>query len=267
MKIHFADSGNFDCANLLYKAGVRYTLQTFFSIEPAIRNGDRTNYELLNKFSHIIIDSGLFSIMFGCAKDKPFNAQICNEWKEKYISYINASKFINAHFVELDVQKKLGVEAAWELRLEMKARINKGGMITPYHLEDDNPDKLIDFADYIAVSIPELRFNVSRKELESITTYITRKASSKGKRIHLLGCTEKKLIKQFNYCYSADSTSWKSATRYGHFKSEIAGNHKTNDLYAANDKIGPFEKKAEKVNYLSACLLLAEYKKYAGDQT
>jgi len=267
MKVHFADTGYFRFSDMLLHAGVKYVLQTFFSIEPTLKNGDKTNYEKVNRFKHVIIDSGLFSILFGCAKDKPFNEKICNEWKEKYISYINASKFTNAHFVELDVQKRLGVEAAWELRREMKARINKGGMISPYHLEDGNPDKLIDFSDYIAVSVPELRFAVTRKELISITTYITRKAQAKGKRIHLLGCTEKKLMHQFNYCTSSDSLSWQSASLYGHFKSELAGNHRTNVLSKLNEKIGPFEKKAQRMNYLSACMLLAEYKKYAGDQT
>ena len=83
MKVHFADTGYFRFSDMLLHAGVKYVLQTFFSIEPTLKNGDKTNYEKVNRFKHVIIDSGLFSILFGCAKDKPFNEKICNEWKEK----------------------------------------------------------------------------------------------------------------------------------------------------------------------------------------
>jgi hypothetical protein len=250
---------------IFWRTGIKYVLQTFHSIEPTLKKGDKTPYEHLNKFKHIIIDSGLYSIMFGCDKDKPFDEKICNDWKEKYISYINNSKFTNADFVELDVQKKLGVDAAWELRREMKARINKGTMISPYHLEDGNPDKLIDFADYIAVSIPELRFNVSRNELKQITQYISRKATSKNKRVHLLGCTDKKLMKEFNYCTSCDSTSFSSPERYGFLKSELIGTLKADRLVAGKDIAG-YTTQNKKISFLSCSLLLADYKKYAGDQ-
>jgi hypothetical protein len=266
MKVHFADCHTpFRGAQCFLDAGVRYTLQTFYGIH---KNKHRLayGYDVLNKFQHIIIDSGLFSIMFGCEAGTTFGEKEARAWFEEYVGWINQSQFKNASYVECDVQKKLGVEAAWEYRKEMKARIaGKGTVINVYHLEDGNPDKLIDFADYIAVSIPELRFNVSDKERYQITRYITSKAHAKGKRIHLLGCTEKKMMREFSFCYSCDSTSWSSGFRYGHLKNETLDITKMSDIEKiAGEK---YEKKRERETYMSAALLMMEYRKYAGDQT
>jgi hypothetical protein len=118
-------------------------------------------------------------------------------------------------YVELDVQKKLGPKEAWEFRRELRARVRKGTIINVYHLEDGSPDALIDYSDYIAVSIPELRLNVSMKERERIVSYISRRALGKGKRVHLLGCTEKRHLVAFRNCTSCDSTSFTSSCRWG----------------------------------------------------
>ena len=79
-------------------------------------------------------------------------------------------------------------------------------ILNVYHLEDGNPDKLIDFSDYICVSVPELRFNVSRKELLRITRYISQKAVAKNKKVHLIGCTDLKMMKEMK---NAISIGWK----------------------------------------------------------
>ena len=36
--------------------------------------------------------------------------------------------------------------------------------------------------------------------------------------IHLLGCTENKILKELSFCSSADSTSWQQVNRYGIIK-------------------------------------------------
>lgn len=263
MKVHFADANSFGNADAFLKCGVKYTLQTFHQIE---KNNGRLafDYDVLNKFKHIIIDSGLFSIMFGCDKDKPFDESFAKTWLEKYISWIKQSKFNNASFVECDVQKKLGPDKAWEFRERMRAELPDRSIINVYHLEDGNPDKLIDFSTYIAISIPELRYNVSRAELKSITSYISRKAVSKGKKVHLLGCTELKLMKDFSFCYSCDSTSWSAGARFGSFKTKTFGNIHVDKAreYFGKDGINKFNKVAHCVD-----LILEDYKKYAGDQT
>ncbi len=96
-----------------------------------------------------------------------------------------------------------------------KDQVKKSTIINVYHLEDENPDKLIKYSDYIAISIPELRLNVSKQERYKITSYIAKKAKSLNKKVHLLGCTELKYLKDFRFCDSCDSTAWQSLFRYG----------------------------------------------------
>lgn len=263
MKVHFADMGCFNNADALIDCGVKYTLQTFHQIH---KNKGKLSfsYDFLNQFRHIIIDSGLFSIMFGCDKDKHFDASVAENWQRDYIDWIKTSDFKNASFVELDVQKKLGPDYAWDLRERIRSALPDKSIINVYHLEDGNPDKLIDFSHYIAVSIPELRFNVSRKELIGITSYISSKAKSKGKKVHLLGCTDLKLMRQFDYCYSCDSTSWMAGSRFGTFKSKITG---PIHVDVARSKLG--FKGRNKLNQIAYCanIMLEEYKLYAGDQS
>lgn len=265
MKVHFADSHNaFESTDIFLKVNVNYMLQTYFAIHKK-NYKIKTSYEQINKMKHVIIDSGLFTMMFGADQGKKLDHNFFKGWMDHYIDYINRTPFKNASFVELDVQKKTGPEHAWELRREFKRRINKGTAINVYHLEDENPDKLIKFADYIAVSIPELRIALPRKEMLSVIRYISSKATSKGKRVHLLGCTEKKLMKEFSYCYSCDSTSWASGARYGAFKSELTKEVKVGKIY--DSKVGGFEKNRDKFTYTAAGALLLEYTKYAGDQS
>lgn len=266
MKVHFADKDSFGRALPFLNAGVRYTLQTYYYINKS-KHKLAHDYETLNRFNHIIIDSGLFAIMFGCEKDSHFDEKRARQWMSQYISFINESKFKNASYVECDVQKKLGPEIAWEFREEMRAKIprEKGSIINVYHLEDGNPDKLIDYADYIAVSIPELRFNVSKKERYSITRYISQKATRKGKRVHLLGCTEKQMMKEFNYCYSCDSTSYSSGVRWNLLKSEIIGEIEGSSLF--ENSMHQYKKKQNKAIETAVRLYLADYTKYAGDQS
>lgn len=261
MKVHFA--GNGIDADELLAAGVRYRLESFYEIKV---RGRRDTLEQWNSFRHVIIDSGLFTLMFGSEAGMEITMEFCERWLSQYVEFINATPFRCADFVELDVQKKLSVEAAWELRRRMRGLINKGTIINVYHLEDENPDRLIDYSDYIAVSIPELRFNpnVSERERYAITRYISHKAKARGKRVHLLGCTERKYMRAFSYCDSSDSTSWQAAFRYGKLKSSTFGTIVTSHL---RQKYDPEIGRRAQDTYYSAVAALHDYEKFAGDQS
>jgi hypothetical protein len=201
--------------------------------------------------------------MFGAKKGVPLDEKFIHDWQDDYAKTINASNYRHS-IVECDVQKVLSPEFAWEMRRRFKQQV-KNTVINVYHLEDGNPDKLIDFADYIAVSIPELRFNVSRKELLSITSYIARKATMKGKRVHLLGCTDKQMMKDFSFCFSCDSTSWKSGDRYNNHQSESFGRMSVNQM--KQNKLPEFSSVAQSNFYYQAITKLEDYKRQAGDQS
>lgn len=215
MKVHFAGSDGIRTDRVLREYGINYRLNSYYYL----RKKKDFSPEVLNQFTHSIIDSGLFTLMFGGGSKKPVDEKFLRQWMVDYINWINRNQWNNVSFVECDVQKKLSSEVAWEMRREMKAKVKHGTIINVYHLEDGNPDDLIQFADYIAISLPELRFNVSDKERYDITKYIATKACLKGKRVHLLGCTELEYMKNFSFCFSCDSTSWTSPFRYGEIKS------------------------------------------------
>ena len=216
MKIHFAGSDDPVWDEWIQPVGIKYRLNSYYYL----RKKPFSKFKLLMNYNHIIIDSGLFTMMFGSKKKTVINETLIEKWMKDYIKFINTNNFNNTDFVECDVQKVISADYAWDLRQRMKAQINKGGVINVYHLEDGNPDKLINYSDYIAVSLPELRIHLSDKERYQLTKYIAVKATLKGKKVHLLGCTEKKYITDFSFCYSADSTSWLSPLRYGKIKTK-----------------------------------------------
>jgi hypothetical protein len=232
MKVHFAGSDEHRADQILIDYGINYRLNSYYYL----KKKKDFNPWFLNQFAHSIVDSGLFTLMFGSGSKNAVDEKSLIKWMNGYIDWINRHHWNHVSFVECDVQKKLSSEMAWELRREMKARVKNQTVINVYHLEDGNPDDLIQFADYIAISLPELRFNVSEKERFQITKYIATKATLKGKRVHLLGCTEKEYLEYFHFCFSCDSTSWLAPLRYGEIKSKALFNTSVKDLEMACGK-------------------------------
>lgn len=261
MKVYFAGSSAFALdAKILRTIECNYMLQSFYSI----KNFEKIPWAHLKEFTNVIIDSGLFSIMFGCAKDTVFDEKFVEQYYLKYKAFINLYKYSNVAFVEMDVQKKLGSSLAWELRKRLKKDCKGRQFINVYHLEDENPDKLIDFSDYMAVSIPELRKNVTRKELIRITRYIVTKALTKNKKVHLLGCTEATLLKTFSMATSCDSSSWRSCGRYGGWKPPWS----KNKIRVENlERMSSMDTRFEKAGAGQGALCLQHYKQLAGDQS
>jgi hypothetical protein len=264
MKVHLAGHLPFQLA--YKKAGVRYILDTFYEIK---QMGFEKRIEHLNKmakFKHAIVDSGLFTLMFGAKAGYPITEQFIIDWQNDYANTINSSNFKHS-IVECDVQRVLSSEFAWEMRKRFRKQLKDDvTLINVYHLPDGNPDKLIDHADYIAVSIPELRKFVSKKERDRITEYIAKKATSKGKRVHLLGCTEKEMMKKFSYCFSCDSTSWISGGRYNNHQTELFDEPMKINQMRKNRK-QEFSNNSYSDAYYQVITKMVDYRKYAGDQS
>lgn len=248
-------------------AGVNYVLCSFYQIRK-LKNESAVNFiNCLNSYKHTIIDSGLFTLMFGAKSHTELTEQMIIDWQDNYANFVNKTGYKHS-IVECDVQKKISPEFAWEMRKKFKTQVNVP-IINVYHLEDGNPDKLIDHADYIAVSIPELRFAVSRNERLKITRYISQKATSKGKKVHLLGCTEISMLKEFQYCYSCDSTTWFSGGKYNNFTSKALPKMDHIDVSKLKgNRIEELKNYNITTNlfYWQLYLKLQEYKKYAGGQ-
>lgn len=226
IKVHFAGLENQDFAMILTEISkIKYGLFTVFpfiahkfGIKPLKMKSctPESALYLQNAHRHTIMDSGLFTLMFGAhagKRDEPF----VERWMNEIINFTNEIGY-KGTVVEVDCQKILGVEKAWEYRERMKKELPNNRQINVFHKEDGQKglDRLIEFADYIAVSVPELRALGKKQHTERLVHYIKNKKPSID--IHLLGCTENKLLHNLKFCSSADSTSWQQVNRYGHLK-------------------------------------------------
>lgn len=166
---------------------------------------------------HTIQDSGLFTLMFGSQKSAEKDAKLINRWYDKMVEFtLNHGCPVTC--VEVDCQRVLGVDAAWEFRERLRKDLPNNRIINVFHLPDGQYglDRLIEFSDYIAISVPEMRFNHKKNQVPAIARYIKRKKPQID--IHLLGCTELSILKECSFCTSADSTAWIAGKRFGFLK-------------------------------------------------
>jgi hypothetical protein len=267
MKVHFA--GNGFHPPVLLDAGVKYTLRSYYYL----RKGDGwtdEDTEVYSEFEHLIIDSGLFTMMFGSDSDKTLTFEKAKEWQDEYVEFIRDFPLENVSFVELDVQKKLGPEAAWRLRKDLRKRVPPDTRImNVYHLEDEDPTDLLEFSDYIGISQPELR-DKDAPDRASLTAALSARARKMGLKIHLLGCTGFEFLKQFRWCDTCDSTSWLAGVMYDKLPGPDLPNRGEHDSLIKLDRIDAqpsrYENKREDRTYWSAAISLNEYAKYAGPQ-
>ena len=222
VKVHFAGYDNNERAIAVLKAaGVRYRLFTSY---PFIKNRSSDCdmkvpklAEMDAEFEHVIMDSGLFTMMFGADKGTPKTPEFVREWMHRICAFATQNH-IRASIVECDCQKLISPEFAWELRREMRQIMPQAEIINVFHLADgqDGFKRLVDFTDYLAISVPELRI-AQPKTYKNTVCALARMARRQkpGVKIHLLGCTERYLLENNRFCTTADSSSWTSSTRFG----------------------------------------------------
>lgn len=293
LKVHFAGLENQDFAEVLHKCGgIKYSLFTVFpylapklGIKPMkMKTCTLESEKYLSIASrHHIMDSGLFTLMFGAHAGKRTSNEI-ELWYRSLIEFIQQNN-VKATCVEVDCQKVLGAEAAWKYRLQMKKDLPHTRQINVFHLDDgkNGLDRMIEFSDYIAISVPELRVAGKKNYTQHIANYIKNKKPNID--IHLLGCTELKLLKELNFCSSSDSTSWQQVNRYGSLKyndgsktlavkNRNINNDKLFSLYKEDVKniISKWNAPTDKrLDYyckyaLASTLLKKQYSIYAGNQ-
>lgn len=234
VKIHFAGSDGSDTYHAALKAaGIHYRLYSCFPFIDTKKVDD--NFILPDnhiikiqdrEMKHVIQDSGLFTLMFGAGKTRRVDHQYLLNWQDKLIKFVLQNN-LKCTCVEIDCQKLLGVEEAWFFRKRMKELL-PNRQINVFHYEDGQEgfDRLIEFSDYIAISVPELRIvkpKTYKKDAVALARYAKKKKPSID--IHMLGCTEFSMLKNISFCTTADSTSWLSGVRYGFFDDGISKGH------------------------------------------
>lgn len=230
IKVHWAGSEvqvHFVALNML---GVRYNLYTAypfverlifdkpsFPIFPLKDQKDNPSYKIpqniIQNSIHTIQDSGLFTLMFGGRSGK-HDSTLINRWYDGLVEF-SSQNSKGATLVEVDCQKVLGVKEAWEFRKRMKKDLPDNRIINVFHYEDGKQglEELIEFSDYIAISVPELRKIGKKDYVCRLAKYIKQRKPTID--IHLLGCTEMSILKECTFCTSADSTTYSSCVRYG----------------------------------------------------
>lgn len=282
IKVHFAAGEHIIHFYCCQAVGVKYSLYTAFpycetkvfgkTSHPAIL-ADMTFEEIPRRVDSLtrysIQDSGLFSLMFG-KKGLKLTPSIIEKWYHALVEHTIESGFSKA-VVEVDCQKLFGPELAWKFRRQMKKDL-PNRQINVFHKEDGQKglDEMIEFSDYIAISVPELRNLGQKGYTVRLANYIKNKKPNID--IHLLGCTELKLLEELRFCTSADSTSYLSANIYGFVK----GRHVSRiDIEKVRELITPeeFNRITQfcKPKYASALVLnthqiFQSYVKAAGNQ-
>lgn len=285
IKVHFAGAEQTDFSYCLAKgANVNYFLFTVFGFiahKLNIKHGGywkgKPIFEEFNFLNtrHSIMDSGLFTLMFGAHAGKRSEKEI-DIWYNSLIEFVLENN-IKSSCVEVDCQKILGIKKAWELRERMNIDLPNNRIINVFHKEDgkNGLERMIEFSNYIAISVPELRSLKQKKYTYDLAYFIKNKKPSID--IHLLGCTEKQMLKDLNFCSSSDSTSWLQINRYGNiggYKEKNINREKMKDFEEIVIDMGKRYNKelnSNRLRYYSKYILSAKYNKqiytkYAGNQ-
>jgi hypothetical protein len=224
IKVHFASAENIDFALIAHEAGVQYFLWTifpfigdYFNLNPfPITTKSLFPPRVLEKISkHTIMDSGLFTLMFGTHAGKRDRA-FMEKYQEVFIDFVSSHK-LKSTCVEIDCQKILGPHEAWRLRQRMRDKL-PNRQINVLHLEDgqNGLDRLIEFSTYMGISVQEIHKKTGKKYKEytyKLASYIKNRKPEMD--IHLLGATDRQLLNRCRFCTSADSTSWLGVNRFG----------------------------------------------------
>lgn len=286
IKVHFAGCEQIDFGLTACKAGVKYFLYTcfpFISQQFGIKGFPITcktlfpPAELQRVGKHTIMDSGVFSLMFGAHAGRRDKAMM-EAWQDAMIRFVLENN-IQSTVVEMDCQKILGPEEAWVFRKQLRERI-PNRIINVFHYEDGRKglDRLIEYTDYIAFGAPELRRvkpKTYKEDLYRLACYAKNRKPEID--VHLLGMTETKTLERCAFCTTADSTSWQAVNRFGH----IMGYHVKTIRPEVKEKcrpavlevlercgIEPTDKRIDYYSnyYMAAYLCKREYEQAAGSQ-
>ena len=89
MKVHFAGQAG-KAAKGALRAGVRYWLDSFYYLNG--RPVADEQWELYRRFRHVIIDSGLFTLMFGSKAKSEMTREFLEEWFGQYVEFITPAR-------------------------------------------------------------------------------------------------------------------------------------------------------------------------------
>ena len=217
MKIYFAGADADYIVNPLLAVGVKYALTSY---EKWRGTGvEKFNALPYNEFTSVIVDSGLYSYLWGKKSHIKYDKNFYHTYLDNYSKFIESSRFENMRYVELDVQEKLGVDFAWELREKLVERFGKNKIINVCHLVDGDPKQLITYADYLAIVPMPIIKKHGIEYLYNYLDYVYRVAETTNTKIHLFGVTRPNDVRLCYGATSCDSTTWFTKISFGNYSS------------------------------------------------
>ena len=268
MKLFLAGANDKNWAEVLYLSNHSNFLTTYYEHQKGFKKDWVYWYrKSKERGGSWIMDSGLFTMMFGAGSGKKYTETDLLNYTHRYLKDLKKINY-DDYIVEMDVHKVLGLTALKKFRKIFEKNYPIEKTIFVWHIEEKEKGfrELCKKYPYIAISIPELRIVLKgRKTLKNAVKHLIKIANeiNPNIKIHLLGCTQQNLMEQKGY-YSCDSTSWISSGKYGngyYWNMNTLSQLRTNSLgwdgYAKQmqDKIWKYR---ENVNmtpyYLNNCL-------------
>jgi len=210
---------------LALMAGHPYRLVSYFYLRK-MRDPGATMRAVVHAPSDLIVDSGLYSFMFGSEQGKmPATYEAYRDYTLRYLEDMDKWGF-PCFIVEADTHRLLGMDATHRLR-ELFKPLGSRVMYVWHRPEGlDGLIKLAKEKDYIGIGFPELRLIASgggstaghsekvNRMCMDLLKRVHEACGDKPPRIHLLGCTIERMM-ETRLAWSCDSTSWLSGIRFG----------------------------------------------------
>lgn len=214
MKIYLAGHDNFDNASITRAMRYPYRLASYHYCSKLPEHDRARLFDLLDDGAETIMDSGLFTFLFGAGKDQKRTVEDLRRYAAKYLADLRAWGW-KGEIVECDAQALIGVEATEALREEF-FRPSEFRTIYVWHTPDgiDGLTRLAATAARIALSIPELRKKVGANCGPQVLALLRHVRTAGPASVHLLGCTSPAMM-AFP-AETCDSSSWTYGYRYNY---------------------------------------------------
>lgn len=199
----------------IYLAAVKYENNSKYLLT-SYMEGEKSCLESLQQVGreNFLLDSGVFSML-----NNPKLKVDLDAYLDAYIAFIKKHNI--KYFFEMDMYSIVGVEATEQMRRKIERETGRKPIpVWHKYLGVAYWLKLIDEYEYIAVAGFASR-DVRGNEIPAIRKMVAY-AYNKGVKVHGLGFTKTKVLKDFKF-YSVDSSSWLTGAIRGRQRHTFTG--------------------------------------------
>ena len=172
-----------------------------------------------------ILDSGLFSLLFGAGKT--MGAEVVDRYCDFYFDFLSNSGY-TGKFVELDLQNLKGIKETqiWRDRFEDAFGWERG-MVVWHHIDGkDGMKHMAERYPYVAISVPELkkRYGTRGASYYASDLIDIAKEANSDVQLHMLGCCQASFLGRNMEWDTCDSTSWMAPGAWGRLAALVGEN-------------------------------------------